>query len=98
LSEAAEYMAEPLMARFTNPGGLLGGGLPEYNIYKAASGWVAVAAIEPHFKKNMFEAFGRTYSSPEEMSSVFNELTADKWEIWAKERDLPIVALKNDCF
>lgn len=98
LSEAAEYMAEPLKARLTNPGGLLGGGLPEYNIYEATAGWVAVAAIEPHFKKNMFEAFGRDYSSPEEMRPVFKELTADEWEIWAKKRDLPIVALNNNCF
>lgn len=97
LSEAAKYMSEPLEAGITTPGSILGGGLPEYNIYEAAVGWVAVAAVEPHFRKNMYEALGKVYSLPEEMRPLFKERTADEWEIWAKERDLPIVALNNNC-
>ena len=47
LSEAVEAMAEPLRYGTTTPGALLGGGVPEYNIYRTSDGWVAVAALEP---------------------------------------------------
>lgn len=50
LSEAAASLAEPLRYGCTAAGALLGGGIPEYNIYKTVDGWVAVAALEPHFK------------------------------------------------
>src|SRR5262249_4998726 len=49
LARAAEEFAEPLRQGLTTPGGILGGALPGYNLYRAREGWVALAALEPHF-------------------------------------------------
>ena len=53
----------------TSPGALLGGGLPEYNVYRTSDGWVAVAALEPHFKKRLEESL--TVRSKEEYQAAF---------------------------
>lgn len=93
LSEAAETMAEPLRYGTTMPGGLLGGGLPEYNIYRTSEGWVAVAALEPHFKKRLEEELGA--GNIDHYRTVFKKKTAAQWEQWAQERDIPIAAVQE---
>jgi alpha-methylacyl-CoA racemase len=92
LSEAAATMAEPLRYRTTNPGALLGGGLPEYNIYRTSDSWVAVAALEPHFKKRLEELLA--VRSKEEYQAVFLSKSAAEWEEWGLELDVPIVAAR----
>ena len=96
LSEAAEYMAEPFKYGLTASGGILGGALPAYNIYQASEGWVAVAALEPHFKKKMEEAIGFSFYSYEQIQPFFMTKDAKTWEKWAKGFDLPIVAIVGD--
>ncbi len=94
LSDAADYMAEPWTVGFTTPENIVGGALAEYNLYQASDGWVAVAALEPHFKKALEKALGVTADSPEVLRPIFVEKTATDWEAWAKEYDLPIVAVR----
>jgi alpha-methylacyl-CoA racemase len=93
LSEAAAAMAEPLQYGTTAPGALLGGGLPEYNIYPTRDGWVAVAALEPHFKKRLEEALGE--GDIDRYREVFQSKTAEQWEKWGQERDIPIAVVKS---
>lgn len=95
LSDAARYMAEPYRAGFTVPGAIVGGGLTEYNIYQASDGWIAVAALEPHFKITMQNALNCEGQSQQELNSIFSKKTCSDWEAWAKELDLPIVAIKE---
>ncbi len=93
LSESAEAMAEPLRYGTTVPGATLGGGIPEYNLYQARQGWVAVAALEPHFKLRLEEALAiRTLA---DYQTVFRGRSADEWEQWGQERDIPIVAVRT---
>lgn len=94
LSEAAEGMAQPLRYGVTAPGAILGGGIPEYNLYRASSGWVALGALEPHFKKRTEEALG--VRTPEEYRTVFATRSAEQWQEWGMELDIPIVALVTD--
>ncbi len=94
LSDAADYMAEPWTVGFTAPESVVGGSLAEYNIYQASDGWVAVAALEPHFKKNMEKALDVEATSPDVLKPIFIKKTAAQWEEWAKEFDLPIVAVR----
>lgn len=91
LSEAAEMMAEPLKYGTTSPGAILGGGIPEYNIYKAKDGWVALAALESHFKKRLEDALN--IKTAEEYSSVFAGRTVAEWQVTALKLDLPIEAV-----
>ena len=95
LSDAAEYMAEPWKAGATAPGAILGGGVPEYNIYEASDGWIAVAALEPHFKRNLEKVLECEAKSREALSPIFKTKTAQEWQQWASEIDLPIVAINT---
>ena len=46
------------MHGLTGPDGPVGGGLPAYGFYEARGGWVALAAIEPHFQARLREELG----------------------------------------
>ena len=93
LSAAAQSMAEPLRYGVTAPGALLGGGIPEYNIHQTRDGWIAVAALEPHFKKRLEESLA--ISTPDQYRSVFASRSSDEWQRWGQERDIPIAVVKS---
>ena len=97
LEEAALAFAAPLHYGLTAPGGLLGGGLPVYNLYPTRQGWLAVAALEPQFWQRLAEELG--LDSPqapyEAFAQAFLERTALEWEQWAAGRDLPLLALRE---
>jgi len=93
LSEAAASLAEPLRYGCTTPGALLGGGIPEYNIYPTADGWIAVAALEPHFKKRLEEALAIT--THEEYLTAFAGQSAAYWQEWGVKMDVPIETVRN---
>ncbi len=88
LSEAAAALAVPLRYGCTAPGANLGGGIPEYNIYQSADGWVAVAALEPHFKKRLEDSL--SVSTPEEYRAVFALQSSVYWQEWGQGMDVPI--------
>jgi crotonobetainyl-CoA:carnitine CoA-transferase CaiB-like acyl-CoA transferase len=88
LSEAAASLAEPLRYGCTSPGALLGGGIPEYNLYKSADGWVAVAALEPHFKQRLESALN--IASFEEYQAAFVQQKSAYWQEWGHKLDVPI--------
>ena len=60
LADAASFAAAPRIAGLTAPGALLGGGLPGYGVYRCADGFVAVAALEPHFAAALERVAGGT--------------------------------------
>jgi crotonobetainyl-CoA:carnitine CoA-transferase CaiB-like acyl-CoA transferase len=93
LARAAEAFAQPLAHGLTAPGGLLGGALPGYNLYRAQQGWVAVAALEPRFRERLQRELDLSDGKPDEWPRVFLRRSAQEWETWARERDLPLVAV-----
>jgi crotonobetainyl-CoA:carnitine CoA-transferase CaiB-like acyl-CoA transferase len=93
LSEAVAAMAEPLRYATTLPGAVLGGGRPEYNLYPAQDGWVAVAALEPHFKARLETALD--IRNAEEYRQVFATRSAAAWQAWGQAQDVPIVAVQQ---
>ncbi|HEU0298699.1 MAG TPA: CoA transferase [Longimicrobium sp.] len=95
LEEAAEVFAAPLRHGLTHPGGLLGGGAEIYGLYRAREGWVAVAALEPHFRQRLAEALGLDALSRPGLEAAFLGRTADEWEAWATELDLPVAAVRD---
>ena len=94
LEDAAAALAQPLREGLTGPGSLLGGALPGYNLYAVRDGWIAVAALEPHFARHLAESLGLDALSIDSLRARFAPETAAHWERWAHERDLPIVALR----
>jgi crotonobetainyl-CoA:carnitine CoA-transferase CaiB-like acyl-CoA transferase len=95
LAETAARFALPHEFGLTSPKGLLGGGWPGYNLYQAAEGWIAVAALEPHFADQLVRELGLASPAHELLAHAFRGRTADEWESWAVPRDLPIVAVRD---
>ncbi len=95
LAETADFYAQPLRYGLTAPDGPLGGGLPGYGLYHTRDGWVAVAALEPHFLTRLLSELGLTAASHEGLADAFREQTAVFWEEWAINRDLPITAVRS---
>ena len=95
LSESARFFAEPAARGITADPGSLGGALPAYNLYPARAGWVAVAALEPHFAARLQQAMGLPTLDRSALASAFQQRTAVEWQAWAEACDLPIVAVKQ---
>ena len=93
LASAAEGFAAPLRHGLTSPDGLLGGSLAGYRLYRARSGWIALAALEPHFWSRLGAALGIAEPGEESLQERFLQRDAADWEDWANERDLPLVAV-----
>lgn len=95
LSDVAESMAQPALHGLTVPQGFLGGALPSYGIYAAATGFVAVAALEEHFWKELLQQLEVSGGDRAQLEAVFGQRTADEWQAWARERGLPIAAIRT---
>jgi len=96
LADAARVFADPLEHGMTAPGGILGGGLPCYGLYETLDGWVAVAALEPHFAARLLDALGVAETAGHsELATAFIAQSAAEWELWAAARDLPLAAVRH---
>jgi crotonobetainyl-CoA:carnitine CoA-transferase CaiB-like acyl-CoA transferase len=99
LFDAISDFAEPLKAGLTVPGGILGGGFAFYALYKTKDGWIAVAALEPVFISRLASELGLTPAFGQkdaraELQKIFLTRSAEEWEQWAAERDLPMAKVK----
>jgi crotonobetainyl-CoA:carnitine CoA-transferase CaiB-like acyl-CoA transferase len=94
LSEAAATMAEPFRYGTTVAGATLGGGIPEYNIYRTTDGWVAVAALEPHFKQRLESIL--KIATPEEYRAEFAGHSSAYWQEWGHNQDVPIETVREN--
>jgi alpha-methylacyl-CoA racemase len=94
LSEAAATMAEPYHYGTTVAGATLGGGIPEYNIYRTTDGWVAVAALELHFKQRLESMLG--IATPEEYRAAFANHSSAYWQEWGHIQDVPIETVREN--
>ena len=90
LDEAARDAAAPLRHGLTGPGAPLGGTLPGYAIYPSSDGYVAVAAIEPHFAARLGEHLGRTR---DELTRTFATKPSQHWQELGATLDIPVVSV-----
>ena len=96
LADAAAAFAPPVRHGLTTASGWLGGGVAAYNVYGAADGWVAVAALEPQFRSALARELGIDVENRDAMTRTFAARTAQAWEVWARERGLPLAAVRRD--
>jgi alpha-methylacyl-CoA racemase len=95
LSDAARSFAGPLRQGLTAPGGVLGGSFAGYGLYRAQRNYVALAALEEHFWERLLGEFGIDGDDRGDLERIFETRTAEQWEEWAAERDLPLAAVKD---
>jgi alpha-methylacyl-CoA racemase len=93
LAEAAEALATPRREGLTAPGALLGGGFAGYNLYAAKRGWVALAALEPHFAERLRQHFALPRLDAAVLAGLFSGHDAAYWHAWAREHDMPLAAI-----
>jgi crotonobetainyl-CoA:carnitine CoA-transferase CaiB-like acyl-CoA transferase len=97
LSDAASGFAAPWRHGMTTPDGILGGAFAGYAIYAAREGWVALAALEPHFWRRIAELLTPDAAAPpdhESLARVFATRGAAEWERWARDNGLPLVEVR----
>jgi crotonobetainyl-CoA:carnitine CoA-transferase CaiB-like acyl-CoA transferase len=94
LYDCAEELSAPVKAGLTNRGGILGGGSPFYGLYQAREGWIAIAALEPHFAQRLLSELKIAQQDWTAFQRAFRERSASEWEEWAAERDLPLVRVR----
>ncbi len=95
LADAAIAYAAPLALGLTAVGGPLGGHLSSYNLYPTKRGWIALAALEPHFWQRLEKTLALDNPGHEVLKQRFLTRTADEWASWAAAIDLPIAALQD---
>lgn len=93
LVESLDALVASLRHGLTLPSGTLGGGAARYRVYATKSGRIAVAALESHFETRLYEHLELPANA--DPSRKFLERTAAEWEAWAREHDLPIVAVED---
>ena len=94
LESAANAFAGPHHYRLTARGGLLAGLHPGYNFYGANDGWVALAALEPHFAARVQAASGVAFTQ-EALSGFFRQHGVRHWTQWAADHDIPLATLPS---
>jgi len=94
LYECACELAAPRNAGLTRQGRTLGGGYALYSTYRASDGWIAVAALEPHFARRLLSELGLSATDRTSLEETFRRRSAADWEQWAIERDLPLAAVR----
>ncbi|HKE37962.1 MAG TPA: CoA transferase [Candidatus Baltobacteraceae bacterium] len=88
--DAANDFAAPFRYGLTTPDGALGGGLPTYRVYPASEGWVAVAALEPHFVEGLRDILKIETLDAASIAAALARRPASEWERLALARDVPL--------
>lgn len=94
LEDAANAFAAPLKFGLTAAGQILRGGNPGYNFYPTSDGWVALAALEPHFAARVQAAAGVPFTS-HDLSTFFSRRPCAHWAAWATQHDIPLSVISN---
>ena len=89
LSEAAMAFTGPMTYGLTSVGGLLAGSHPGYNFYRTLDGWIALAALEPHFIERLKKASGVAFTM-KDLQNFFSSKTNMAWNVWAITHDIPL--------
>ncbi|HET9030556.1 MAG TPA: CoA transferase [Candidatus Aquilonibacter sp.] len=92
--ECARDFAQPYAHGMTRPDGSLGGALPAYGLYEARDGWVAVAALEPHFLERLMSLLGIEFLTREAIAAAIATRRAIEWETLAQAHDVPIAVVR----
>jgi crotonobetainyl-CoA:carnitine CoA-transferase CaiB-like acyl-CoA transferase len=91
LREAAETFALPFEHGMTANGGNLAGAFPGYRTYQTTDGWIAIAALEPHFWQRMRDLLGNGRADAD-FAAAFAAHDGAHWTAWAAEHDMPLIA------
>jgi alpha-methylacyl-CoA racemase len=90
LATTAQSFASPYVHGLTAPAGRLGGNFPEYSLYQSADGWIALAALEPHFQQRVCEALGIAALDRSVLERMFALRPTGHWLRLSEELGIPL--------
>ena len=93
IADGAAALTDAMRHGLTTADGPLGGALPYYGLYRSSDGWIALAALEPHFQTRLREVLNAEVTDREALAARFAEHSSGYWESAAQEHDLPIAAV-----
>lgn len=93
IADGATQLTDALRYGLTSADGPLGGRLPIYRLYETRDGWVALAALEPHFRERLKRALQLDALETAALSRRFAEQPCAYWEDLAQQYDLPLCAV-----
>ncbi|HLI96721.1 MAG TPA: CoA transferase, partial [Candidatus Baltobacteraceae bacterium] len=73
IANGATELADAVRYGLTTADGPLGGALAVYRLYQTTDGWIALAALEPHFQARVREALHVTSLDVAELAAIFAE-------------------------
>ncbi|MCJ0907270.1 CoA transferase [Rhodococcus sp. ARC_M6] len=95
LEAAAVDAGAAVRHSLSGPGDRLGGATPTYGIYETADGYVALGALEPHFRARALEAL-EVEDTREAFEQVFASGTTEQWEALAERADIPLLGIRTE--
>lgn len=93
IADGAAQLADPMRYGLTAANGPLGGALPVYRLYKSTDGWIALAALEPHFQARLVEALEIESLDVAALTARFAQQPGAYWDDLARRHDLPLCAV-----
>jgi alpha-methylacyl-CoA racemase len=93
IAAGAARLADAQRYGLTRADGPLGGALAVYRLYETSDGWIALAALEPHFQSRLREALRIETLDVNELSERFVQHSCAYWEDLARRYDLPLAAV-----
>jgi crotonobetainyl-CoA:carnitine CoA-transferase CaiB-like acyl-CoA transferase len=93
IADGAAALTDALRHGLTAQNGPLGGALPYYGLYRTLDGWIALAALEPHFQSRLSEVLDADVNDRDALAARFAERSSAYWEAAAQQHDLPIAAI-----
>lgn len=90
IANGAAELADAVRYGLTTADGPLGGALAVYRLYQTTDGWIALAALEPHFQARVRETLHATSLDVAELTAIFAERPGAYWEKLARQYDLPL--------
>lgn len=90
IAAGAAILGGPLRFGLTAQHGPLGGASPLYRLYRARDGWIALAALEAHFRERLPAALGVQSLDAQTLERRFAQEPCVHWERVANEFDVPI--------
>lgn len=92
IAQGAAVLMDAHRYGLTSREGPLGGGSPLYRTYRTADGWIALAALEPHFQEKLTLALGPQLDA-QTLEAAFAQQANAHWERLARDHDLPLAAI-----
>jgi alpha-methylacyl-CoA racemase len=92
LEDAARFAGDAVKHGLMGPGTSLGGATPTYGIYESADGYVALGALEPHFRQRVLDTLA-VDDTHEALADIFATRESAHWEKVAAVADIPLLRI-----